>query len=209
MPPENTAGAPAFNPTELQQDALTQDTNQRAKLSLEAVVKIGEELEQVDAEIAGLNEQLAVLSERRGQLAEQDLPAALIELGLKGLPLANGVTISLEEVVNTSINDGNREEAHAWLRANGHGDLIKNELKIVFGKGEDEEAIKLKTMLREMAEQDQLKFGSVEQKEAVHPQTLKAQVRQWLKDGVPLPLETFKVFIFQRCSLERPKRAKV
>jgi hypothetical protein len=56
-----------------------------------------------------------------------------------------------------------------------------------------------------MADQGSLKFGTLEQREVVHPSTLRAFVKERLKDGLPLPADTFKLFIGQICRIKKPK----
>ena len=58
------------------------------------------------------------------------------------------------------------EEAFGWLRQNGHGDLIKNNVMITFQRKQDNEAKSLVAELRE-------KGHNVKQAEKVEPMTLK------------------------------------
>ena len=100
----------------------------------------------------------------------EDLPAAMKTAKLKTFTLDNGFEIVLDSELKTSITEKNKPGAHKWLRDNKHGDLIKNEFKTTFGKGEAENAEALAKYFLE-AEQD------FTQKESVHAQTLGAFVR--------------------------------
>ena len=98
----------------------------------------------------------------------------------------------------TRINKNNRDAAHAWLRQQGHGDIIKNQVSVSFGKGEDETALETMTLL----EQEGL-FPA--QKESVHPSTLKAFVRERIESGdSAFTVDTQKLF-----SVYQGKRTKI
>ena len=193
----------------LQADAAEQEAHQKEKVSLEDLVSLGEKLEELLTEQAVLELNLKNLNDVINQLHTRSIPDALISLGLKDFTLSDGTVVERAEIVTAGITDATRVEAHHWLRANGFGDLIKNEVLVTFGKGEDEYATKILEDLRERQRAGELRCGSIEQKERVHPQTLNAQVRGWLQQGRPFPIETFKVFIGQTAKLKRPKESKV
>lgn len=192
-------------PTAADLEADGQDERRSVRLTLAEVVALGEKLERLDAEAAELEARLRAKSKEIRQLADRELPDALGQLGLQELTLADGVKVGLKEVVSAGIGDENREQAHGWLRAEGHGDLIKNEVTVTFGKGEDEYAEKLVARIQEAHEDGELRFGSCEQRERVHPQTLLAFIREQLRGGAPLPLEMFKVYVGQVAQVKRPK----
>ena len=186
-------------------EAASAEARDEAPLSLQEVVKLGEQLEQLSADATKLELQLKEKNAEIQKLSTVTLPTALQKLGLRGLPLASGVSIDLQEVVSASITDANRGEALLWLRDNDFGDIIKNEVKVTFGKGEDDQAAQVVKLLEEMRRAADLRCGSVEQKETVNFQTLNAFVRERLAKGEPLPLDTFKVYIGQVVKLKKPK----
>jgi hypothetical protein len=193
----------------LRADGAEQEAHERAKMSLEELVTLGEKLEALTAQKEQLERQLSELGEQINELQNRVIPDALTQLRLNEFTLEDGTVIEKTEIITAGIGDANRLEALAWLRDHGHGDIIKNEVKVVFGKGEDGYAIKLLRVLSDMRQQDALRCGAVEQKETVNYQTLNAFVRGRLKAGDPLPLETFKVFIGQVAKLKRPKESKI
>lgn len=197
----------SISPNELKQDAAAQVEHQQ-KLTLDEVVGICEEMERLDTEVADLNAQAAQRQDRINELSTKVLPEALTALKLTGIDLQDGSRVELTEIIRPTINDENREAAHRWLRDNGFGDLIKNEVNVVFGKGEDLDAETLRKIIEDMRADGKLHCGSVEQTERVHPQTLTAQIKAWLRSGSPVPLDTFKVYIGQLAQLKRPKKKK-
>ena len=58
-------------------------------------------------------------------------------MGLSHLKLADGSTVDVKPNYSASITIANREKAFNWLRENGLGDIIKNEISVSFGRNED------------------------------------------------------------------------
>jgi hypothetical protein len=88
------------------------------------------------------------------------------------------------------------EEAFAWLKANGHEDIIKNVVSLQFGRGEDESA---ETMLQSLTSQGY----SPSNKRWVEPMTLKAFAREQVESGTDLPFETFNVYVGQKTKITK------
>ena len=148
--------------------------------------------------IGDTEERLRKLKEQYRRLSEEDLPQKMAELGMQDLRLKDGSRITIDMFYATRINKNNRDAAHAWLRQQGHGDIIKNQVSVSFGKGEDETALETMTLL----EQEGL-FPA--QKESVHPSTLKAFVRERIESGdSAFTLDTQKLF-----SVYQGKRTKI
>ena len=126
--------------------------------------------------IGNTEERLRKLKEQYRQLSEEDLPQKMTELGMQDLRLEDGSRITIDMFYATRINKNNRDAAHAWLREQGHGDIIKNQVSVSFGKGEDETALETMALLE--------KEGLFpDQKESVHPSTLKAFVKERIESG--------------------------
>ena len=62
------------------------------------------------------------------------------EMGLSQLKLMDGSMIDVKPFYNATITVANRELAFNWLLQNGLGDIIKNEMVVSFGRGEDNKA---------------------------------------------------------------------
>jgi len=148
--------------------------------------------------IGNTEERLRKLKEQYRRLSEEDLPQKMAELGMQDLRLEDGSRITIDMFYATRINKNNRDAAHAWLRQQGHGDIIKNQVSVSFGKGEDETALETMTLL----EQEGL-FPA--QKESVHPSTLKAFVKERIESGdSAFTPDTQKLF-----SVYQGKRTKI
>lgn len=210
LPSDNKiAGVHAFLGLEhLEADAHEQQAKGPRQVSLNEVRELAEKQQQLEAEVEALEAQVVSKKQELRQVAEVDLPELFALAGLPAITLSDGSTIGIMEQVAASIGDENREKAHAWLREQGFGDLIKNVVSVTFGKGEDKDAQLLIHNIHVMADNDTIKFGTLDQKETVHPSTLKSFVKEQLKDGKPLPAETFKLFIRNVAVLKKPKVPK-
>ena len=61
-------------------------------------------------------------------------------MGLSSLKLADGSAVDVKPYYAANISLKNREAAYNWLRSNGLGDIIKNEITVSFGRNEDNKA---------------------------------------------------------------------
>jgi hypothetical protein len=129
-------------------------------------------------------------------ISGEALPAALAEHGLTELKMADGSKVTIATVISANITKDRANEAHDWLRANGHADLIKNTVSVSFGKGEDEKAAALISQL-------DLNGWEPDQKEAVHPSTLRAFCKEQIERGTAIPSELFGIYIGQKTTIKK------
>jgi hypothetical protein len=120
----------------------------------------------------------------------------LTEMGLSYLKLADGSSVEVKTNYSATITQANKEKAFNWLRENGLGDIIKNELTVSFGRNEDNKAAEYAVLAKGQGYQPT-------QKLKVEPMTLKALVRERIEGGKPLPTEIFNVFIGNKTTIKR------
>ena len=132
------------------------------------------------------------------KLSEIELPELMETLGLSEFSLTDGSKVTIKESVQASITKANEQAAFQWLRDNGFGDLIKNEIKTSFGKGQEELAEAAANKLQEIGVE-------VNQKKSVHPSTLKAFVKEELHNGRDVPSDLFSVFIGKKSIIKEKK----
>lgn len=139
---------------------------------------------------AECQEAAAVLAKRQEELRvlnQVTLVNLMDELKLAEFTTSAGLKITVEEKIEAGISEDRRFSAHKWLEENGHGGMIKRQIGIDFAKDQQKAADALLVELTG-------KFSAVTEKKAVHPSTLKAWVREMLREGKDFPLETFGVF---------------
>ena len=59
-------------------------------------------------------------------------------MGLQKFTLTDGAEISVKPIYAASIPRDRKEEAFQWLRDHEFGDLVKNNVTVTFGRGEDD-----------------------------------------------------------------------
>ena len=156
--------------------------------SLKEMADLCAEQASLQEEMRQLEEQLKAKSNAVLKLSREIIPAKMQELGLESLTLKDGSSVKVKQLVQASIPVPRREEAFKWLRDNGHGDLIKNQVSATFGKGEDQSANEFIDNINSLG------YEHI-QKVWVEPMTLKAFVREQIAEGTELPMDTFGVFV--------------
>ena len=130
------------------------------------------------------------------QISGEAIPTMLTEMGLSYLKLTDGSSVEVKTNYSATITQANKEAAFNWLRENGLGDIIKNELIVSFGRNEDNKAASYAELAKGQGYQPT-------QKLKVEPMTLKALVRERIEAGKPMPTEIFGVFIGNKTTIKR------
>ncbi len=165
-----------------------------AKSLSDQVVKLKEledDLETKEKELKELKRHIELVS---GEV----IPTMMQEMNISTLKLADGSSVEVKPVYGASISAAKKEEAYTWLRENGLGDLIKNEITVSFGRNEDNKASTYANLAKGQG------FEPV-QKLKVEPMTLKALVRERLESGQEMPSDLFNVFAGNRTKVTRSK----
>ena len=115
------------------------------------------------------------------------------EMNITKLKLKDGETVEVSNFYSASIVD--QDAAFKWLRENGRGDIIKNDITVTFGRGEDNKAAQYAVLAKGQGYEPVQKVG-------VHPQTLKGVVRECNESGVELP-DCFKTYVGNRTNIKR------
>ena len=130
------------------------------------------------------------------KISGEIIPTLLSEMGLSSLKLADGSAVEVKPYYAANISIKNREAAYNWLRNNGLGDIIKNDITVSFGRNEDNKAAKYANLAKSQGYQPT-------QKLKVEPMTLKALVRERIEKGVEMPMDIFNVFVGNRTKITR------
>ena len=130
------------------------------------------------------------------RISGEVIPTLLSEMGLSSLKLADGSAVDVKPYYAANISVANREAAYGWLRSNGLGDIIKNDITVSFGRNEDNKAAEYANLAKGQGYQPT-------QKLKVEPMTLKALVRERIEKGKDMPMDIFNVFVGNRTKLTR------
>ena len=129
-------------------------------------------------------------------LSGEVIPTMMAEMGLSHLKLMDGSSVDVKPNYSANITIANRDAAFKWLRDNGLGDIIKNEISVSFGRNEDNKAADYAVLAQERGFQPT-------QKLKVEPMTLKALVRERIEAGKDMPTELFNVFVGNKTTIKR------
>ena len=165
-----------------------------AKSLSDQVVKLKsleDELEEKEKELKELKRHIELVS---GEV----IPTMMQEMNISTLKLADGSSVEVKPVYGASISAANKEAAYTWLRSNGLGDLIKNEITVSFGRNEDNKAAEYASLAQGQG------YEPV-QKLKVEPMTLKALVRERVEAGLDMPSDLFNLFTSNRTKITRSK----
>ena len=153
-------------------------------------------LQQLEKNIKAKEQDLKALKETAEKISGEVIPTIMNEMSLSSLKLADGSSVEVKKIYGASIPIAKREAAFNWLRDNGLGDLIKNEVTVSFGRNEDNKAVEYTVLAQGHGYQPI-------QKLKVEPMTLKALVRERVESGQDMPSDLFNVFAGNRTKLTR------
>ena len=155
-------------------------------------------LQSLEDEVKIMEDNLKKKKEAADKISEEVIPEIMDNMKLKTLKLQDGSAIEVKEIYGASIPVANREGAYKWLRDNDLGDLIKNEITVSFGRGEDNKANDYASLAEKNGYQPS-------QKMKVEPMTLKALYRERVESNQDLPSEHFNLFKGNKTKITRNK----
>ena len=155
-----------------------------------------QELESLQSRLELQEDNIKNTKKELEHLSGEVIPTMMAEMGLSHLKLMDGSSVDVKPNYSANITIANREAAFNWLRNNGLGDIIKNEILVSFGRNEDNKAADYAALAQERG------FRPT-QKLKVEPMTLKALVRERIEAGKELPTELFNVFVGNKTIIKR------
>ena len=167
--------------------------DESSKLSAQVV-----KLTNLEDELADKETELKELKRKVELVSGEVIPTLMQEMNISTLKLADGTSVEVKPIYGASILVAKREEAFKWLRDNGLGDLIKNDVTVTFGMSEDIKASDYAGLAKRQG------YEPV-QKVSVHTGTLKALVRERIESGKEIPTELFNVFAGNQTKVKRNK----
>ena len=157
-------------------------------------------LKEKEDEITELEEKLKAKKAEADDIGSRIIPELLQEQGLSEIKLADGSKVSVKKRFRATLpkDDLRRESAYQWLRDQGLGDIVKNNVSVSFGRGEDDKAQQLLDLAAENGFQPQ-------QKSDVAWNTLTALYQERVKAGLDMPSDVFSLWIKDKTKISRKK----
>jgi len=179
---------------DLRKDAPDQSTSiDPDKLSTEV-----EKLQSLKKEIEDLESRVKDLKEDEKYFSCIIIPKLMEDMNLSSLKLKDGSELSVKKIYSASIRADKKAEAIHWLRENGLGDIVKNNITVSFGQNEDNKAVEYASLARSNG------YEPI-QEEKVHPSTLKVVMKEWKDKGQEVPEELFNTFDGNQTYLKNKK----
>lgn len=170
--------------------------------NVERVAALVELMAKKGAAIDAAEEALRVLKEEYRRIEQESLPDLMNELGISEIKLTDGTSVAVEEAVTAQISEDRRPAAHAWLKANGFGGLIKSVVSVAFERGEEEVAQRAAQLLADET------GHTASMEERVHPATLRSFVKEQMEAGKPPPFDVFGINAFNKAKIKAPRAKK-
>ena len=159
-----------------------------------------QKLKALEDQIAAAEENLKDLKLKADDVGSRVIPELLADQALTSIKMEDGSTVSVKKEFRATIpkDEGRREAALQWLRDQGLRDIIKNNVSVTSGKGEDDKAEQLLNLAAEHGFEPQ-------QKSDVAWNTLTALYQERVQAGMDMPSECFSLWIKDKTKISRKK----
>ena len=154
------------------------------------------ELRNLEDQILASEEHTKILKEKAKQVSNFDIPTMMKEMNISILKLKDGASVEVKQFYGAYITPDKQEKAFSWLREHGLGDIIKNDVTVTFGMGEDNKATAYAVLAKGQGYEPIQKIG-------VHSGTLKAVVREQTESGQNMPADLFNTFVGNQTKIIR------
>ena len=151
-------------------------------------------LQDIQQEIQNYKNRIKDLEDSESYLSEVIIPDMMNAMNLKTMKLKDGSEIEVSNKFFASALAPKRAEAYQWLRDNGLGNIVKNEITVRFGKDEDTKATQYANLARGQGYEP-------EQKVSVHAGTLRVALEDLHTRGGQIPSEYFSIFAGYRTKI--------
>ena len=162
----------------------------------DAIIRQDEYTKKVEGELKEAKKKLL-------KMTDEDLPTMMTEANTIKFVMEDGSEVSIKPQYGASIRVDNRPTAYQWLRDNGFGYLIKNQIIVSFGVDEDEIATEFMNFIEGHLKVKYQKENLVSQVEKIEPMSLRNWVKERNENGEEFPMELFGAFIGQRAVIKK------
>jgi len=157
-----------------------------------------QKLKSLQDDIDRAEEHVDNLKKMADDISSRVIPELLAEQGLSSLKLADGSSVTVKREYRCTLpkEDERRQSAYNWLRENGLGDIIKNNVIVTFGRGEDDKAQRLLDLAASNGFEPN-------QKSDVAWNTLTALFQERVESGLDMPSDVFSTWIKDTTKITR------
>jgi hypothetical protein len=143
---------------------------------------------ELEDEVESLESRLKETKAALAKVSELEIPELMGQLGVKEFTLTVGLKVKVAPFYAAKIPEEKSEQAFDWLEDNDHAGIIKGEFVVMYRRPDKQRIGQFLDLARELG-------FDTKDKLAVHPQTLKAFVREQIEGGTEdFPRELFGVY---------------
>jgi len=177
---------------------IAQELSSVDEEGLSRVSKLANLQLRLEQRVAKLEDETKQAKRDLRDISDDQLPAAMLEYGIREFKLEDGSQITVKVFYSASIPKDREGETFAWLIEHGFGDLIKNRVSVSFVRGQEEKA---EALVQELED----RHLPTSNRKWVEPMTLKAFAREQVEAGEELPFDLFQLFIGEQAKIIQPK----
>lgn len=177
------------------------ETPEQTEATLESLVKYANEMKSLEKEIADIERELAERNGRLNKISGVIIPDVMDRLGMEEFKLSDGSKVLVKTDIKCGLSEERKPAGFAWLRENDYGGIIKTDVSLAFGKGEEQQAKEAVDVLSAAGFNAQIG-------DSVHHATLKSFVKERIEAGDNIPIDVFGVYEFKQTKIVLPKSRK-
>jgi hypothetical protein len=146
-----------------------------------------EKLQGIQKQIKDLEDRVKDLKEDEKYFSCNIIPKLMEDMNLASLKLKDGSELTVKKIFSATLKADKKAEGIHWLRDNGLGDIVKNNITVTFGQGEDNKAVEYAGLARERGYEPT-------QDEKVHHASLTVVMKDYKEKGNEIPSDLFSTF---------------
>ena len=146
-----------------------------------------EKLQGIQKQIKDLEDRVKDLKEDEKYFSCKIIPKLMEDMNLASLKLKDGSELTVKKIFSATLKADKKAEGIHWLRDNGLGDIVKNNITVTFGQGEDNKAVEYAGLARERGYEPT-------QDEKVHHASLTVVMKDYKEKGNEIPSDLFSTF---------------
>ncbi len=155
--------------------------------SISALTQLGQDMFEAEESVLLLEAQLKQAKARLMFIATRSVPDVMAELKLESLTMTGGRKIDVKDKLAVQPPAANRPMVLQTLIEQGAGALIKTQVSVAFGRGQEDAVKALLNLLQEQG-------LAAKSESKVESSTLKKHIKDRLEQGLPVDTDLFGVW---------------
>lgn len=193
------------------------DNSNATPADLEKIAKMADRVAELDVLLGEEDDYIKTLKEEKNRIESISLPEAMMSCGMKEFKTHAGASVKIVDFVEVNLPaagaidkakgddkvelEERLKEGLKFIDEHGGSSIIKSVVLVDFERGQSKAK---QTFFDALIEKGYAAISA----DTVHPQTLKAWVKEKISNGVPVPAEPFKLYCGSRAEVKLPVKKK-